>query len=154
MNPHCLTLFFIVVRGFVAPHNFLSSALGYGGECLQVGYLDRSRFTCRRNKSDPQVWTGRGNSVSDWMECDRSPDISRIDVFPCLSDFAGTDSAVRLALQSEKEAFTYDLYNTSLMKRASLRTAALINLGSMSLTCVIFLPPWSPSRAGRVGGAG
>ena len=46
------------------------------------------------------------------MECDRSPDISRIDVFPCLSDYAGTDSAVRLALQSEKElCFTNVLDN-------------------------------------------
>ena len=33
------------------------------------------------------------------MECFRSPDISRIDVFPCLSDYAGTDSAVLLAMQ-------------------------------------------------------
>ena len=31
------------------------------------------------------------------------------------------------------------------MKRASLRSAALIKLGSLSLACVIFLPPSSPS---------
>ena len=37
------------------------------------------------------------------------------------------------------------IYNTSLMKRASLRSTALIKLGSLSLVCVIFLPPWSPS---------
>ena len=51
-------------------------------------------------------------AVSDWMECERSPDISRVDVFPCLSDYAGTDSAVRLALQSERElCFTNVLDN-------------------------------------------
>ena len=90
---------------------------GLGAYCadtinLQVGYLDRLRFTCGKNGSDTHTWTNSGKSVSDWMECDRSPDISRIDVFPCLSDYAGTDSAVRLALQSEKElCFTNVLDN-------------------------------------------
>ena len=59
-----------------------------------------------------QIKSNSSKSVSDWMDCDRSPDISRIDVFPCLSDYAGTDSAVRLALQSEKElCFTNVLDN-------------------------------------------
>ena len=35
---------------------------------------------------------------------------------------------------------------TSLMKRALLRSAALIRLGSLSLVCVIFLPPIQPSH--------
>ena len=68
-----------------------------------------------------------------------------------MSDEGGAYKYLTYVLQYSVSHMSYDhehhqAYSlTSLMKRASLRSAALIKLGSLSLACVIFLPPWSPS---------
>lgn len=72
--------------------------------------MDRSRYSCS-HVNDTGVWTDYSNGA--WLQCTISPDISRIDVYPCLSDYAGTDSSVLLALQSESELCFTDILDNN-----------------------------------------
>lgn len=85
---------------------------GGGGHCsdyinLQVDYISKAFATCQVING---VWTDY--SSSDWIKCRDGPDMGRIEIYPCMSDFAGTDSYVSLAIQSaNKQCVTNYLDN-------------------------------------------
>ena len=62
---------------------------------IEADYLNRPYYTCTSKNGS---WSDY--SPSSWLSCERSPDISKIDIYPCLSDYAGTDSSVKLLIQS------------------------------------------------------
>ncbi|TRY63775.1 hypothetical protein TCAL_11499 [Tigriopus californicus] len=73
---------------------------GGGGHCtdiinLQVDYISKAFATCEVIGG---VWTDY--SSSNWIHCQDGPDVARIEIYPCMSDFAGTDSYVSLAIRS------------------------------------------------------
>ncbi len=86
---------------------------GSGAHCvdivnLQVDYLDRAFYACSKEEG---VWSD-DYSESEWIHCDKAPHISKIVVHTCLSDYSGTDSPVRIALNSgESFCFTDILDN-------------------------------------------